>query len=230
MPTPTVLIVDPDAAAQKRITDALAPSQYQVLCAFSAEEALEVVREERVHMLVVDYDLPRMNGLKVIDRLRRDPRTSTLPILMLSKLNGTDVRLVQGLNAGADDFMFHPIAGEVLSARVGAALRRSQWQAAPAKDKLACKGLKVDLVRHAVTVKGKGVKITPKEFEILIYFMRHPDIVLSKRQIFLSVWGLNVASSTATVERQVESLRKKLGLEGRRIVTLPKVGYRFESA
>lgn len=228
MPEQTVLVVDPDLDARKEAVKALEKAGYKVLVADRADTVRRLLKHRPIHIIILEAELPDMSGLTLVRKLRRDPATSTLPLLMLSGVGPDEDLVVRALGDGVDDVVSKPAPPAILVARVGAAVRRHGWEAQAESEVLALRSFRVDLARHTVRVRNREVRLTPKEFAILSYFMRHPDIVFSKRQLLFSLWGSSSSSSTQTVERQIESLRRKLGKEGRSIITVPKVGYRFQ--
>jgi DNA-binding response OmpR family regulator len=171
--------------------------------------------------------LPGMAGLEVCRRLRQDPATAGLPIVMLTA-KGEEVDRVLGLELGADDYIVKPFSPKEVVARVRAVLRRARppTEGAP----LASGRLLVDVARHVVHVDGVPVPVTPKEFDLLRALVEARGRVLSRELLLDRVWGYAAAGEieSRTVDGHVRRLRMKLGEEGRRIVTVKGVGYRLD--
>ncbi|MEO6203488.1 MAG: response regulator transcription factor, partial [Nitrospirales bacterium] len=172
--------------------------------------------------------LPGVDGLEVCRKLRKDPKTSSIAIIMLTA-KAEEVDRIVGLEMGADDYMVKPFSPRELLARVKAVLRRGQGQDMPAIKRVGT--LEVDEGKHQVTVNGTVVELTVKEFDLLCALMRANGRVLNREQILETVWGYSnaVDIESRTVDVHIRRLREKLGDEFTRIVTVKGVGYRFES-
>ncbi len=200
---------------------------YRCRTASTGAEALVEARASRPDLVVLDLMLPELDGLDVCRRLRADPRTAQLPIIMLTaKIDEVD--RVVGLEMGADDYVAKPFSPKELVARVRAVLRRSRTRDDGAV--LRAGSIVVDPPRHAVAVGGADVALTPKEFELLHALMDASGRVLSREYLLDHVWGYARAGDveSRTVDVRVRRLRAKLGDEGRRIATVKGVGYRFD--
>jgi len=175
--------------------------------------------------VITDLFMPNMDGLELCRRLRVQ---SHVPIIVLS-VKGEERAKVQALDAGADDYVTKPFGMNELLARVRANLRRAP--AGGAVGVIKTGDFRIDLDAHIVTVKGKEVRLTPKEFELLAYLARHPNKVITHRALLAAVWGANSTEQPEYLRVFVAQLRKKLEPEAsspRYIVTEPWVGYRFE--
>jgi DNA-binding response OmpR family regulator len=188
--------------------------------------ALRLIRAEPPDLVLLDLMLPGFDGLEVCRRLRAEPVTRRLPILMLTA-KADEVDRVVGLEVGADDYVVKPFSPRELVARVKALLRRVQGDTRPPAQRAG--DLEVDETRHAVTIGGRPVELTAKEFSLLATLMRAQGRVLSRDQLLQDVWGYPGAAEieSRTVDVHVRRLREKLGAEARRIVTVKTVGYRF---
>ena len=205
----------------------LAKEGCQVSCVMSGEEALQAVRQTAFDLILLDIMLPGLDGLEVCRRLRRDPATARVPVIMLTaKSEETD--MVVGLELGADDYVTKPFSPRVLTARIRAALRRSRQ---PDEDGQAeilnFGGLQIDCSRHEVSVKGEAVRLTATEFGILLCLSRRPGWVFSRYQIVEAVRGEDYSVTDRAVDVHIVGLRKKLGELGSCIETVRGVGYRF---
>jgi DNA-binding response OmpR family regulator len=190
--------------------------------------ALRLARAELPDVVLLDLMLPGLDGLEVCRQLRRDAATRHLPVIMLTA-RGEEVDRVVGLELGADDYVVKPFSPRELVARIRAVLRRV-GEPRPAVSGRAAGDLHVDEARHAVTVAGRPVELTAKEFGLLAALMRADGRVLSREQLLETVWGYAnaVEIESRTVDVHIRRLRAKLGPEARRIVTVKAVGYRFE--
>jgi two-component system phosphate regulon response regulator PhoB len=190
--------------------------------------ALRLARAELPDVVVLDLMLPGLDGLEVCRHLRRDPATRRVPIIMLTA-RGEEVDRVVGLELGADDYVVKPFSPRELVARIRAVLRRGETPEPPPAGRVSG-ALHVDEARHAVTVGGQPVELTPKEFGLLAALMKADGRVLSREQLLDTVWGYAnaVEIESRTVDVHVRRLRAKLGPEAHRIVTVKAVGYRFD--
>ena len=172
--------------------------------------------------------LPGMDGLEVCRRLRADSATSSLPVIMLTA-KADEVDRVVGLEMGADDYLAKPFSPKELVARVRAVLRRARPE--PAVRSLSAGGVALDRDRHMVTVHGRPVELTPKEFDLLQALLGAPGRVLTREHLLNRVWGYARADEieSRTVDVHIRRLRAKLGAEERRIVTVKGIGYRFDA-
>ncbi len=172
--------------------------------------------------------MPAMDGLEVCRRLRQDPSTATLPIVMLTA-KGDEVDRVLGLEIGADDYVVKPFSPKELLARVRAVLRRSRNATGPASTTVGA--LTIDRGEHTVSVGGLAVTLTPKEFDLLRALVEARGRVLSRDFLLDRVWGYASSGEieSRTVDVHVRRLRVKLGSEGRRVLTVKSVGYRLDT-
>ncbi|MCW5205717.1 response regulator transcription factor [Desulfobulbus sp. F5] len=225
-----ILIVEDAEDILELVRYNLAKEGYQVSCAMSGEEALNVVRQATFDLILLDIMLPGLDGLEVCRRLRRNIATAHVPIIMLTaKSEETD--MVVGLELGADDYMTKPFSPRVLTARIRAALRRSQQegQLEEKADIFSFGDLQIDCSRHEVSVKGELVRLTATEFGILLCLTKRPGWVFSRYQIVEAVRGEDYSVTDRAVDVQIVGLRKKLGELGCCIETVRGVGYRFNA-
>jgi len=224
-----VLIVEDEPDIRELVVHHLKREGYQVSAASSGEEALRQVQAAPPDLVILDLMMPAMDGLEVCRRLRQDPATVSLPIVMLTA-KGDEVDRVLGLEIGADDYIVKPFSPKELLARVRAVLRRSR--PAPGAAPLTLGALVIDLGTHTVSVGGLSLALTPKEFDLLRALVEARGRVLSREFLLDRVWGYAHASEieSRTVDVHVRRLRVKLGPEGRRILTVKSVGYRLDPA
>ena len=179
-------------------------------------------------LVVLDLMLPEMDGLEVCRRLRGDPTTASLPLIMLTA-KADEVDRVVGLELGADDYLAKPFSPKELVARVRAVLRRAR--PGPVTRPVSAGEISLDASRHTVTVGGRPVELTPKEFDLLQTLLEAAGRVLSREHLLNRVWGYARADEieSRTVDVHIRRLRAKLGAEERRIATIKGVGYRVDT-
>ena len=222
-----VLIVEDERDIRDLVLFHLEREGFQVSSASSGEEALRQVRHASPDIVLLDLMLPAMGGLEVCRKLRQDPATVALPIVMLTA-KGDEVDRVLGLELGADDYIVKPFSPKELLARVRAVLRRAK--PAPGAAAIAMGALAIDPGTRTVTVEGAPLTLTHKEFELLSALADAQGRVLSREFLLDRVWGYSRAGEieSRTVDVHVRRLRVKLGSEGRRILTVKSVGYRLD--
>jgi len=223
-----VLIVEDESDIGGLLAFHLEREGYQVARASSGADALRKIRASAPDLVLLDLMLPEMDGLEVCRRLRQDPATSSLPIVMLTA-KGEEVDRVLGLELGADDYIAKPFSPKEMVARVRAVLRRSH--PAPGGAPLVIGRLTMDVARHSVHVGGEAVALTLKEFDLLKALVEAQGRVLSREFLLDRVWGYAASDEieSRTVDVHVRRLRVKLGPEGRRVVTVKGVGYRLDA-
>ena len=230
MPAKKILVVEDEPDIRKLVHYNLAQERFKVIEAEDGERALKIVQRERPHLIILDLMLPGLSGLEICRSLRERPETARLPILMLTAKAGEADRVV-GLEMGADDYLTKPFSPRELVARVKAILRRSETQGGPQAVELYEKGpLKVNFSTYEVSVKGKPVRLTLKEFELLRFLVQNPSRVLSRDQLLDRVWGGEVFVDPRTVDVHIRRLRKAIEKNDRRpqwVLTVRGVGYKF---
>ncbi len=226
--TQEILVVEDEPDIRRLVVLHLEGNGFRCRTAATGPEALRAARSRPPHLVVLDLLLPGMDGLEVCRRLRADPATERIPIVMLTA-RADEVDRVVGLELGADDYVAKPFSPKELVARVRAVLRRAQPQEAARV--LVAGRLRLDAGRHGVEVDGQPVELTPKEFGLLQALLGSAGRVLSREQLLTGVWGYARADEieSRTVDVHVRRLRGKLGGEGRRIVTITGVGYRLDA-
>ncbi len=215
-----ILIVEDDEAIVKVLKRALAYEGYQVDAALDGESGLSLARDHHPDLVILDLMLPGMDGIEVCHRLRSG---GNLPILMLTARDTVQDR-VQGLDAGADDYMVKPFELDELLARVRALLRRTQPERSTA---LTFADLTLDTSTRQAIRKGRPISLTAKEYDLLELFMRHPRQVLTREMIFDRVWGYDFGGESNVLDVYIRYLRQKLEIEGemRLLHTVRGVGY-----
>jgi two-component system response regulator MprA len=215
-----ILLVEDDEAIVKLLKRALAYEGYQVDAALDGETGLTMARDHHPDLAVLDLMLPGMDGIEVCHRLRSG---GNLPILMLTARDATQDR-VQGLDAGADDYMVKPFELDELLARVRALLRRTQPDRSTT---LTFADLTLDTSTRQAIRKGRIISLTAKEYDLLELFMRHPRQVLTREMIFDRVWGYDFGGESNVLDVYIRYLRQKLEIESemRLLHTVRGVGY-----
>ena len=222
-----ILVADDDANVRELVRMYCGREGMTVLTAEDGGQALSLIGSHPVDAVILDVMMPVMDGLEVCRELRR---TSGVPILMLTA-RGEEIDRVLGLELGADDYIVKPFSPRELVARVKAVLRRTLG-VSPAEDKaspLSCAGLTVDPHAREVTAGGQTLSLAPKEFDLLLFLMQNPRLVLDREKILARVWGYDFIGESRTVDVHVKKLRLKLGEPARNYIhTVWGIGYKFE--
>jgi two-component system, OmpR family, KDP operon response regulator KdpE len=225
MNTELILIVDDNPQIRHALRAVLVPRGFTILDARSGEEALDLLRRERIELILLDVNLPGISGFETCREIRR---TSGIPVIMLS-VRASERDKVQALDAGADDYVVKPFGTEELVARVRATMRRAGSDDSPT---FVSPHLQIDFERRTVSASGRTVRLTPKEFDLLRQLVTNKDKTLTHRWLLRTVWGPDYGEETESLRVLVNQLRKKVEPNPSRpryIVTEPWVGYRFES-
>jgi len=180
---------------------------------------------EQPQLILLDIMLPGTDGIEILKRLRVDPATARIPVILASA-RGTEYDKVMGLDLGADDYLAKPFGMMEMVSRIRAVLRRAS--AAPADSALCLGALKMDTASHTVCVDGGRVELTRKEFDLLRLFLAHPGRVFTRDQLLERIWSTDYLGETRTVDVHIGTLRTKLGPCGAYIRTVRGVGYRLE--
>jgi two-component system KDP operon response regulator KdpE len=220
-----ILVVDDEQEITLVLRSGLAKHGYDVRVAGEGEAALELFNAWTPDLVLTDLSMPNMNGLKLCQRLRA---LSSVPIIVLS-VKGDEATKVEALDAGADDYVTKPFGMGELMARVRVALRRSPE--AKQEGAIIEEGdFRIDLETREVNVAGREIRLSPKEFDLLVYFIRHSQKVLTHRNLLSAIWGGNSVEQTEYLRVFIRHLRKKIEpdpAKPRYILTDPWVGYRF---
>ncbi|MGE0859018.1 MAG: phosphate regulon transcriptional regulator PhoB [Gammaproteobacteria bacterium] len=226
--TANILIVEDEPAIRQMLGFTLQGDGYRFLEAGDVEEANQAMSTLIPDLILLDWMLPGISGVDFARRLKRDPKTSGIPIIMLTA-RGTENDKVKGLDTGADDFITKPFSTRELLARVRAVMRRTQQ--AVDQDVIEVGVIKLDTQTHRVLANGRTVEMSPTEFRLLQFFVTHPERVYSRNQLLDSVWGNHAYIEERTVDVHIRRLRKLLEPHGCEayIQTVRSVGYRFSS-
>jgi DNA-binding response OmpR family regulator len=219
------LVVEDDPDIVELIDHYLRAEGFEIEALGDGRQALDRLRSGSYHLVILDLQLPGMDGLSVCTELRRDTRTRALPLIMLTA-RGDEADRVVGLEVGADDYVVKPFSPKELVARVRALMRRldrHEEDEAP----LAFGGLEVDTTRHTARWLGRPVHLTAKEFALLVALIEAKGRVLSRQALLEQVWGYSYAEGTRTVDVHVRRLREKLPGIADRLITVKSLGYRM---
>ncbi len=225
-----ILIVEDETTLAETLAENLAEEGYEVLTAGDGESGLALIREQLPDLIILDIMLPVLDGLSACRIIRKDATISHIPIIMLTA-RGAEVDKIIGLESGADDYIVKPFGlGEFL-ARVRAVMRRSPGRATTTQDELVSGDLRVDLTGRRVFLGSEELRLSHKEFDLLVELMRNQGAVLSRDLILTKVWGYDFFGDKRTVDVHVRWLREKIERDPsdpQRIATVRGVGYRFE--
>jgi DNA-binding response OmpR family regulator len=218
-----ILVVEDDVDISELIAHYLTGAGHVVERLTSGADALPRLRGSPVDLVVLDIMLPGLDGMRICTALRADPATAAIPVIMLTA-RGEEADRISGLEQGADDYVTKPFSPKELTARVAALLRRSaRLESAPAR----YGPISIDPDRHVVMLEGREVRLTAKEFRLLLYLVQHRGRVLSRDRLLNEVWGYQYTGGTRTVDVHVRRLREKLPVLADAIETIKQFGYKL---
>lgn len=219
-----ILVVDDESRMRKLVKDFLVRENYEVIEAGDGEEALDKFYEDKdIALIVLDVMMPKLNGWEVCREVRQ---TSKVPVIMLTA-KGDESDELNGFELGADEYISKPFSPKILVARVTALLRRTNKIGQEA-DVREVGGIKMDKTAHTVTIEGKNIDLSFKEFELLEYFIDNQGVALSRERILNSVWSYDYFGDARTIDTHVKKLRSKMRDKGNYIKTVWGLGYKFE--
>ena len=218
-----ILIVDDEARMRKLIKDFLTAKGYSILEAEDGEKALQVFEQnaEKIDLILLDVMMPKLDGWSVLRQIRQ---TSKVPIIMLTA-RGEEQDELFGFELGVDEYISKPFSPKILVARVEAILKRTQGEPKEAKD---YGGIEIDKEGRTVTVDGKVLELSLREYELLVYLVENENIALSRDKILNNVWNYDYYGDSRTIDSHIKKIRHKLGKRGKYIKTMRGVGYKFE--
>ena len=223
----TVLIVDDEAAIREMISVALQMAGYRCLEADNAQNAHAIVVDHQPDIILLDWMMPDISGIELARRLKRETAYADIPIIMLTARSEEDNK-IQGLEAGADDYITKPFSPRELIARLKAVLRRTAT--AGIDEPIEIEGLRLDPGSHRVSSGDTELEFGPTEFRLLQFFMTHPERAYTRSQLLDHVWGGNVYVEERTVDVHIRRLRLALGTKHEHLVqTVRGTGYRFST-
>lgn len=221
-----IYIVEDDLDIREMESYALTSSGYEVTACASGAEFFEKLPAAAPRLVLLDIMLPGEDGLAILSRLRADPETADVPVIMVTAKT-SEIDKVRGLDQGADDYITKPFGVMELVSRVKAMLRRTRARE-PEHDRLIVGGIVMDCDKRSVTCDGQELELTFKEYELLYALMSNKGAVQSRDKLINTVWGYDFAGETRTVDMHIKTLRQKLGENGRCITTVRNVGYRMD--
>lgn len=224
-----VLVVDDEKPLRDFVRRNLEVRSYKVLTASNGLEALAIFNNENIQLVIMDIMMPHMDGLETTRRIRQQ---SHVPIIILTAM-GEESDKVRAFDLGADDYLTKPFGVGELLGRVKAVLRRADWsEPAPNEERIARGEIELDVERHKVTVRGEAVELTPTEFNLLLYLMKHAGKVLDHRAILQHVWGTEYGEEAEYLRVYMGKLRQKIEADPfnpHYLHTEHGIGYRFEA-
>ncbi len=223
MEKPKILVVDDESRMRKLVRDFLTRSNFDVIEAQDGEEALDIFYDDQsISLIILDVMMPKLDGWQVCREIRN---SSQVPIIMLTA-KSTEKDELQGFELGVDEYISKPFSPKILVARVEAILRRTST--AGSEEQLEAGGIRIDKRAHIVTIDGKTIDLSYKEFELLSYFLENQGIALSREVILNHVWNYDYFGDARTIDTHVKKLRSKMGDKGECIKTIWGMGYKFE--
>ena len=218
-----ILVVDDESRMRKLLRDFLEREGYVVLEAADGEEAVDMFYEHKeIALILLDVMMPKMDGWAVCREVRE---VSDVPIMMLTA-RGEERDELRGFNLGVDEYIAKPFSPKIVVARVSALLKRTKGSLA--EEDLEAGGICVNRAAHLVSVDGKELDLSVKEFDLLVYFIENQGIALTRDKILNGVWDYDYFGDARTVDTHVKKLRSKLGEKGNHIKTIWGMGYKFE--
>ncbi len=215
-----ILVVDDEKLIRDVIVQYCESEKYEVIEASNGKEALEIINSKAVDLIILDIMMPELDGFSVCKSIK----DKNIPIIILSARSDEFDKLM-GFDLGIDDYITKPFSPKELVARIKAVLKRNLVQT----DKFVYNTLEVDFKAHSITIDGKKVKFTPKEYDLLVYFINNKNIALSREVLLDKIWGYSFFGDDRTVDTHVKMLRNTLGKYRDLIQTIRGVGYKFET-
>lgn len=217
-----ILVVDDESRMRKLVKDFLQKEDYEVIEAENGEEAIDkFCSNNDIVLIILDVMMPLTDGWEVCREIRK---ISSVPIVMLTAKSEERDELL-GFELGVDEYITKPFSPKVLTARVGAILKRTQGDPG---EVLNINGIEIDKMAHIIKVDGEVVELSYKEFELLTFFVENKDVALSREKILNNVWNYDYFGDARTIDTHVKKLRSKLGAKGEMIKTIWGLGYKFE--
>lgn len=219
-----ILIVDDEQRMRKIIKDFLRAKGFSILEAEDGEKALEIYQQNqsKIMLILLDVMMPKLDGWSVLRQIRQSNKE--LPIIMLTA-RGEEQDELFGFELGVDEYISKPFSPKILVARVEAILKRAGKDSKEVKD---FGGIQIDKEGRTVTVDGKPVELSLREYELLVYLVQNENIALSRDKILNNVWNYDYYGDTRTIDSHVKKIRHKLGKKGKYIKTIRGIGYKFE--
>ena len=219
----TILIIDDEARMRKLIKDFLIKENYKTIEAKDGEEAIELFTEhkEKINLILLDIMMPKVDGWTVLREIRKE---SNVPVIMLTA-RGEEQDELFGFELGVDEYISKPFSPKILVARIQAILKRINGDKKIIRD---YDGIVIDENGRTVTVDGKQIELSLREYELLKYLLDNEKIALSRNKILNNVWNYDYYGDSRTIDSHIKKLRHKLGKKGKYIETIRGIGYKFE--
>lgn len=219
-----ILIVDDEQRMRKLIKDFLIAKGYNILEAEDGEKALQVFEENqtKIELVILDVMMPKLDGWSVLRQIRQN---SKVPIIMLTA-RGEEQDELFGFELGVDEYISKPFSPKILVARVESILKRTRNETKEIKEYA---GIKIDKEGRTITVDGKIIELSLREYELLVYLVENENIALSRDKILNNVWNYDYYGDSRTIDSHIKKIRHKLGKKGKYIKTIRGVGYKFET-
>ena len=220
----SILVVDDEERMRKLIKDFLTNKGYHILEAEDGEKALEVYQQNKskIMLILLDVMMPKLDGWSVLRQIRQEDKE--VPIIMLTA-RGEEQDELFGFELGVDEYISKPFSPKILVARVEAILKRTGKDEKKVKD---FGGIEIDKEGRTVSVDGKPIELSLREYELLVYLVQYENIALSRDKILNNVWNYDYYGDTRTIDSHVKKIRHKLGKKGKYIKTIRGIGYKFE--
>ena len=213
-----IFIVEDDSSITKIIQTTLEIGGYQSSTCENGKQAVEQILSQPFDLILLDVMLPDMDGFSILEQIRH----LDIPVIFLTALQEVTDK-VKGLRLGAEDYIVKPFEAMELLARIEVVLRRTHRE----NTQLSYQNILVNTEQHMVYRNDIPINLTPKEFEVLVFFLKHPNIAITRERLLSSIWGYEYEGETRTVDIHIQQIRKKLGLKDK-LVTIPKLGYRLD--
>jgi len=231
MPDYKILVADEDSKSIQSVKNLfLRDKTATVLTARSADIAVEIAWKNKPDMIISNTRLVDLTGWEVLGILKKNDLTRSIPFIMIDEKDGWPDNEVKALNLGVDDYINKPFSPDVFFARVKAIMKRNSDrinQKQDVEEIIKSGDITINMSTHIVTIKDKFIDLTPKEFALLYLFMKKKNRVLNKVFLASTIWEREYFDTSYTIDKHIANLRKKLGKEGKRIETLPTIGYKF---
>jgi two-component system phosphate regulon response regulator PhoB len=219
-----ILVIEDHEEMSDLIKFNLEQKGYEVICSADANDGLIHLENFNPEVILLDLMLPGLKGTDFLAIIRNNKKYQHIPVIIISAKN-TENDIIKGLESGADDYLTKPFSMSILAAKVKAILRRS-----PSMENkvISESGIEIDTVNYTVNTEEGEIVLTNKEYELLLIFLKNPKRVFTRNQLLNAVWGYESDVYSRTVDTHISSLRKKLGVKGSIIKSVPKIGYRSE--
>lgn len=222
-----ILVVDDEEDILELIEYNLSKEGYSIECVTSGEAALDMIKQRRPKLILLDLMLPGTTGIDVCKIVKQHPNTRQIPIVIVSA-RGEEADIVTSLELGADDYITKPFSPRILMARIRALLRRKVFPSNTISEEIFINGLIINIRRHEATLDGQPLALSPTEFAVLTLLAKEPGRAFTRQQIVVGVHGTDYPVTNRSVDVQIASLRRKLGKYEYLVETMRGVGYRFK--